>query len=32
LFGVGVALATSGLALALLAVATAVIYPRVKQL
>jgi hypothetical protein len=32
LFGVGVALGTSGLALALLAVATAVIYPRVKQL
>jgi len=32
LFGVGIALGTSGLALALLAVATAVIYPRVKQL
>ena len=32
LFGVGVALGTSGVALALLAVATAVIYPRVKEL
>ena len=32
LFGVGVALGASGLALALLAVATALVYPRVKQL